>query len=214
MTIIKPFEEHPDLYENWFEKNKFVYLSELEAVRKLLPENGKGLEIGVGSGRFAASLGIKLGIEPSPVMSKIARQRGIITIDGSAENLPVASSSIDFALMVTTICFLDDVMKSFLEVHRILKDDGQFLVGFVDRKSTIGKEYEKFKKENIFYKYATFYSTEEVLAFYRKAGLSKFKIVQTIFNNLNEVISIEPVIDGYGKGSFVVIKGLKIRDVK
>ena len=214
MAIIKPFEEHPDLYEDWFEKNKYVYLSELEAVRVLLPENGKGLEIGVGSGRFAAPLGIKSGVEPSPVMSKIARQRGITTVDGSAENLPIASSSFDFVLMVTTICFLDDVMKSFLEVNRILKNNGQFIIGFVDRNSTIGKEYEKFKEENIFYKYATFFSTEEILLFYKKSGFSKSNIVQTIFGKLDEINSIEPVIDGYGKGSFVVIKGIKIKESK
>jgi SAM-dependent methyltransferase len=210
MAIIKPFEEHSDLYEDWFEKNKYVYLSELEAVKKLLPENGTGVEIGAGSGRFAAPLGIKLGVEPSPVMSKIATQRGMTIIDGSAENLPLGSSSFDFALMVTTVCFLDDVMKSFLEVNRILKNNGQFLVGFVDRNSTIGKEYEKFKEENIFYKYATFFSTEEILNFYKKSGFSKFNIVQTIFGRLDEINSIEPVIDGYGKGSFVVVKGVKI----
>ena len=210
MTIIKPFEEHSDLYEDWFGKNKYVYLSELEAVKKLLPEHGKGAEIGVGSGRFAAPLGIKLGVEPSSVMSKIAKHRGITAVHGTAENLPLVSSSFDFVLMVTTVCFLDDVMKSFLEVNRILKNNGQFLVGFVDRNSSVGKEYEKFKDENVFYTYATFFSTEDILNFYEEAGFSKFKIVQTIFSKLDEIKSIEPVIDGYGKGSFVVVKGVKI----
>ncbi len=49
MAKIKPFEEHSVLYENWFEKNKYVYLSEVEAVKRLLPKNSNGLEIGVGS---------------------------------------------------------------------------------------------------------------------------------------------------------------------
>jgi SAM-dependent methyltransferase len=214
MAIIKPFDEHPDIYEQWFEKNRYVYLSELEAVKKLLPGKGNGVEIGVGSGRFAAPLGIKSGVEPSPVMSKIARQRGITTLAGSAENLPLGSSSFNFVLMVTTICFLDDVMKSFLEVNRILKKNGQFIIGFVDSNSTIGKEYEKFKEENIFYKYATFFSTDEIMTFYKKAGFSKFKTVQTIFGRLEEIKSIEPVLNGYGKGSFVVIKGVKIKETK
>jgi len=214
MAIIKPFEEHSDLYEDWFGKNKYVYLSELEAVRKLLPKNSKGVEIGVGSGRFAAQLGIKLGVEPSPVMSRIAKSRGITIVDGTAENLSLDSSSFDFVLMVTTICFLDDVMKSFLEVNRILKNNGQFIIGFVDRNTTIGKEYEKFKEENIFYKYATFFSTEEILTLYKKAGFSKFKIVQTVFGKLSEINSIEPVINGYGKGSFVVTNGTKIKEIE
>lgn len=39
----------------------------------LLPNIGKGVEIGVGTGRFSAPLGIKLGVDPSWEMSKLAR---------------------------------------------------------------------------------------------------------------------------------------------
>lgn len=56
---IKPFEEH---YDRWFEEYRYAYLSELEAVKYLIPE-GKGIEVGVDSGRFAEPLGIKLGVE-------------------------------------------------------------------------------------------------------------------------------------------------------
>jgi diaminopimelate epimerase len=65
MAKVEPFEKYTSQYEDWFERNKFLYESELAAIREQLPERGKGIEIGVGSGRFAAPLGIKLGIEPS-----------------------------------------------------------------------------------------------------------------------------------------------------
>jgi hypothetical protein len=59
MAKIEPFEEHAQQYEDWFERNRFAYESELRAVKTLLPEGGNGMEVGVGSGRFAAPLGIR-----------------------------------------------------------------------------------------------------------------------------------------------------------
>lgn len=49
-------------HDGWFERHRFVYESELLAVKEQLPEGGKGSEIGVGSGRFAAPLNIKQGL--------------------------------------------------------------------------------------------------------------------------------------------------------
>ena len=56
------FEKYYNQYDLWYEKNEFTYLSELEAIREVLPKSGRGLEIGVGTGRFAQSLGIAIGI--------------------------------------------------------------------------------------------------------------------------------------------------------
>jgi hypothetical protein len=61
----EPFEKYAQKYDEWFDKNKFAYESELQAIKELLPINKNGIEIGVGSGRFASPLGIKLGVDPS-----------------------------------------------------------------------------------------------------------------------------------------------------
>lgn len=60
MPKIEPFEKYAGQYEDWFEKNRFVYESELEAVKAQMPEGGDCIEIGVGSGKFALPPGIKL----------------------------------------------------------------------------------------------------------------------------------------------------------
>ena len=62
MPKIEPFEKCLDLYEDWFVKNRYVYQSEVEAVRRHLPPKSIGLEIGVGSGLFAKPLGIHVGL--------------------------------------------------------------------------------------------------------------------------------------------------------
>jgi len=214
MAIIKPFEEYSELYEKWFDENKLSYISELETIRQLLPKEGKGIEIGVGSGRFADPLGIILGLDPSPKMRELAIKREIITIDGTAENIPIGSSVFDYVLMVTTVCFLDEIMKAFFETNRILKMGGKFIIGFIDRESKIGKYYEEHKDKNPFYKFASFFTTEELTSSLMRAGFSDFVYKQTLFSLLENIKTVEPVLDGFGKGSFVVIRGTKIKSVR
>ena len=98
---VEPFEQYTGNYEDWFERNTFAYEAELHAVRVLFPKRGTGLEIGVGTGRFAAPLGIRIGIEPAKAMRKVAQERGLEVIDGVAEALPFQGEQFDFALMVT-----------------------------------------------------------------------------------------------------------------
>jgi len=206
---VEPFEKHMAKYEEWFEKNMFAYKSELQAVRLLLSKRGKGVEIGVGTGRFAAPLGIRVGVEPSKAMREVAQKRGIEVIDGVAEALPFEDCLFDFALMVTTICFVDDIEASFKEAFRVIKPAGFLINGFVDRNSSLGKFYQKHRAKNVFYKIATFYSVDEVIPYLKKAGFRNLTFAQTIFHNLDEIKEVEPVKEGYGEGSFVVVSGMK-----
>lgn len=206
MAKIEPFEKYTSRYEDWFENNEYAYRSELQAVKELLPESQNGLEIGVGSGRFAAPLSVKFGVEPSGKMAEIAQRRGINVIGGVAEALPFADSVFDLVLMVTTICFLYDIEIAFREANRVLKADGLFVIGFVDQDSPIGKQYERYKEENVFYRVATFYTVDEVVSHLKEAGFHDFKFIQTIFHSLSEIKSIEQAKAGYGEGSFVVIR--------
>jgi ubiquinone/menaquinone biosynthesis C-methylase UbiE len=95
-----PFEEHTEQYEQWFEEHQNAYQSELTALRRLLPKPGFGVEIGVGSARFAAPLGIRVGIDPAERMLEHARKRGIDVVRGVAEALPFEDETFDTALIV------------------------------------------------------------------------------------------------------------------
>jgi len=209
MPKIEPFEKYRNEYESWFKKNYFVYLSELEAVKHFIAPKRFGVEIGVGSGLFAEPLGIQEGVEPSSMMAKKAKERGITVYSGVAEHLPLEKEFYDFSLMVTTICFVDDVELSFKEIYRILKPQGVIIVAFVDKNSPIGQVYLKHKHENKFYKEATFFSTEEVLSILKKTGFQNFQIVQTVFGLSSDIREVQSYKSGYGQGSFVVIKAEK-----
>ncbi len=209
MAKTEPFDNHLKEYEQWFDSNRFVYQSELEAIKKVIPPTGRGIEIGIGSGLFAAQLGIKEGCDPSAKMRKKADKRDLKVTECVAENLPYESSSIDYALMVTTICFVDDANKSFKEINRVLKPGGSVIVAFVDKESPVGKVYLQNKEKSMFYKEATFFSTREILELLQAAGFKTEETLQTVFGSMQEIKEIQQPKEGHNKGSFVVIKAVK-----
>ena len=103
MARVDSFDKNVDRYDSWFDRNRLAYESELEAIKALLSRSGKGLEIGVGTGLFAAPLGVRFGIDPSMNMVRAAMRRGVEVILGAGENLPCKEGSFDILLMVTTI---------------------------------------------------------------------------------------------------------------
>lgn len=206
MTRTAPFDEQANDYDAWFEKHPDLYLAELEAVRGFIPASGNGVEIGVGSGRFAAALGITSGVEPAPRMAELARQRGVEVLEGSAEALPFADDSFDFAIMVTVVCFLDDVAQAFREACRILKPKGTLVTGFIDRESELGQRYSQRKEQSRFYRDATFYSVSELEELLTKAGFSGFAYRQTLLPG--EITGLD-VLEDHGSGGFVVIQAHK-----
>jgi ubiquinone/menaquinone biosynthesis C-methylase UbiE len=206
-----PFNEHVAEYEEWYGKYPFVFQSEVEAIRDLLPVGEKiyGIEVALGTGRFASELGIKEGVEPSPNMREMALKRGIDVLDGEAESLPYGDMRFDFVLMVFCISYFDDLHAAFREAQRVLKNGGSLIVGFIDKGSLIGKYYEKRKPESIFYKQANFYSTSRVVAELKKLKFKGLQFSQTLFHALDDIREFEPAKPGYGEGSFILVKAIK-----
>lgn len=192
-------------YDNWYDENTELYQIELKLVKSMIPAEGRGIEIGAGTGRFASQLGIATVIEPSKEMGKLAQERGLQVIQAYAEHLPIADNSYDFALMVTAICFIKDVRHALDEVRRILKNNGHLTVAFIDKKSPLGQLYQQKKNENEFYRDASFYSSEEVLDFLHIAGFQEEQTGQCLVLQ-NDHIDTNLITDSNGRGAFVAIK--------
>ena len=122
-----------------------------------------------------------------------------------AEALPFADSSFDYALSVTTICFVDDATAMLSEAYRVLKPGGELVIGFIDRTSDLGQHYLAHQAENVFYREATFYSADEVEQVLLDTGFSGPVWVQTLSKSLDEIREIEPLRAGRGQGAFVVV---------
>ena len=209
MPRVAPFEAHHQRYEAWFEKHEAAYLSELLALRPFVPWEGRGIEIGVGSGRFAAPLGVQVGVDPSPAMLVHAAARGIEVVEGVAENLSFADGSFDHALVVTTLCFVDSPVAMLAEARRVLKPGGRLVVGFIDRESAMGQDYLAHQAENVFYREATFHSADEVAQLLLATGFAIGAWGQTLAHPLPETREIEPLRPGRGERAFVVVAATK-----
>ena len=211
MLLTLPFNDHVHEYEEWFEKYPFVFESEVKALKQLLPRDVKmrGLEIGVGTGRFSKALGIREGIEPAANMRALALKRGIDVIAGEADHLPYYDMTFDFVIMVSCISYFEDLHTAFTEARRVLKTGGAIIIGFVERDSLIGKLYQQRKPKSVFYKDAKLYTTKTVISELNRLDFKKYEFVQTLFNSIDKISTIELPRYGYGKGSFVVVRAIK-----
>jgi len=205
MKNIQIFETYAWEYDQWFDENKYAYESEILAVKKFIPKKGVGVEIGVGTGRFAVPLAIKIGVEPAKAMADRARKHGVKVYDAKAEMLPFDDASFDFVLMVTTICFLRNPQRAFDEAKRVLKKNGHLIVGMIDKNSFVGKIYLSKKNKARFYRYAHFYSADQIIEQLRELKYINIKTCQTLFKHPKDLTDIEPIKEGYSKGGFVVI---------
>lgn len=206
MPKSEPFERRTERYDDWFDRHEPAYRSEVRALQTLIGDPGDGLEIGVGTGRFAEPLGFEFGVDPAREMLIRARDRGVAVVDGVAEALPFRSGSFDTALMVTTICFVDDIPTAIAEAKRVVRPGGSFVLGYIDKESPVGRIYQEKKADNPFYEEAVFVSTDDLVDALEAAGFDDFEFVQTIFEWPGDLTEPEPVETGYGEGSFVGIE--------
>lgn len=220
MRGVSVFGEHAGEYDRWFDENEQVYQAEIEAVRALVPPAGPGLEVGVGTGRFAAPLGAAFGIDPARGAARIANGRGVGACRAFGERLPFGAGRFAYALLITVDPFVPDVMALLREMRRVLSPGGQAIVGMIDRDSPLGQMYEAHKDADKFYREAQFNTAGEMIAWLREAGFERIEARQTITGPPGEQASTEQVQagyagdalvvrEGYGEGAFVVLSGVK-----
>lgn len=201
------FDRYYKRYDAWYDRNKFAYLSELGAIRKVLPNRGKGLEIGVGTGRFASILGIEYGIDHSRNMLKLAKKRGINVRTGTGENLPFGNSTFDYVVIIITLCFVKDPCRVLTEARRVLKKKGKIIIGIINKDSFLGELYQR--KKSIFYKQAFFFGVKELIKLLKIIRFNRFSYYQTIYKFPHKIKSIEKFKKGFDKGGFVVVSAYK-----
>lgn len=169
-----PFNKLAGRYDAWFDglRGRNIFAVEAQALRDLLEGMPHPrLEVGVGTGRFAQSLGVADGIDPSPEVLKIAARRNVKTWLGSGEDLPFRDSAYGTVLMIVTICFLPRPREGLREAERVLHSDGRLILGLVPKNSPWGTFYaDKARKGHPFYSVATFHTCENTIEMAEAAG--------------------------------------------
>ncbi len=180
------FDKYHNKYDVWYVEHPVTYGNELRLVKTVVERyadksQDRCVEIGVGTGRFAAPLGCIYGVDPSLGMLLKARERGIQAILGRAEQLPLTSGAFSLALLIVTLCFVEDPEAAISETARVLARGGVAVACIVPRNTEWGQYYMALgEKGHPFYSRARFYTVGEVISLAENQGLTPGQVMATL----------------------------------
>jgi ubiquinone/menaquinone biosynthesis C-methylase UbiE len=127
----------------------------------------------VGTGRFAAPLGLRAGVDPAREMLRLA-PRELDLVEGVGVMLPLRRRAFPCALLVVTLCFVQDPVAVLREAMRVAE---RVAACIVPRDSPWGRRYREAAWGHPFYAKARFYTVREVM---EMAGVAPSRVVATL----------------------------------
>lgn len=201
------FHERAEEYDTWFD-NSLLFAIEKAAIQSLgISFSPPALEVGVGPGRFAEALQIRLGIDPAMAPLLLAKKRGICTCQAIAEELPFATSSLGAIFLLFTLCFLESPTRFLQECSRVLRHDAPLVVGFVPADSAWGRNLRQ-KKEHghPFYQSARFSTIAQLQQLLTENSFHICKSASTLYQTPEKLVECEQASPGLDEqAGFVVI---------
>lgn len=159
------------------------------ALRLVAPKPGeKVLEVGFGPGRAierAAALvgdGFVAGIDASEEMVEVATRRCQHLIEtgrvrlalGDSARIPYPDHFFDKAYAIHTIYFWDDPNLHLREVHRVLREDGRFVLGFRPKEDPATVDFPA----SVY----SFYTSDQVRVLLQQAGFEDVRVERAAGN--------------------------------
>ena len=134
-------------YPAYWKNRDYEHASEFLAIKKLLskiPKVDRSIEIGAGFGRLLPSyqFRVKKSVLSDPSAKLIAKARAkfkskknVELLQATLENIQNSkkAKSFDLAIMVRVLHHIEDVDKAFLQISRLLKDKGYFILEFPNK---------------------------------------------------------------------------------
>jgi len=178
-NAIRAFDLVAETYDDWYNhpQGRQVFDAELKAVDMHIPKEGIGLELGAGTGIFAEHLTEVMRtvvcLDPSGEMLKKAADRGMASVLGVGEALPLRVGVIDFTYMVTVLEFLDEPVTVLVEIRETAKGGAELTILFINSESSWGDLYRDIgSKGDPVFRHAKLYTMVEVEALMTVSGYS------------------------------------------
>ena len=167
--VVRAFDLVAGTYDDWYNhpQGRQVFEAELRAVDIHLPEEGIGIELGAGTGIFAEHLKRMrrtiVCLDPSKEMLKKAAERGVMSVLGSGETLPLRVGVLDFTYMVAVLEFLDEPAAVLSEIMKTAKKGAGLTILFINSESSWGELYRDIgSKGDPVFRHARLYTISEV----------------------------------------------------
>ncbi len=210
------FDRFAKEYDAWYdsEMGRPLYEREVLCLRPLVSElQPPLLEIGVGTGRFAARFPGVIGLDPAIGALRITSKRGVPSVLGAGEKLPFKNESFGGVLIILTLCYIEKPIEVLRESWRVLRKSGCLILGTIPADSYWGAFYlHKKKAGNPFFEKANFFTVEETQKMLKRAGFRIEKIRSTLLQISGEKSVVEEPSDTYEKtAGFICISARKSR---
>lgn len=176
------FEHYAERYDMWYTRHPVLARNEARVVTMAVRKRPVA-EIGAGTGFFADRVKAEAALDPSlqMLLEGKRKRRWVEAVQALGEYLPLRSSSIGTALLVVTLCFLDNPHPVLREAARALKPGGELVACIVPRNSPWGTYYqEKARRGHPLYRAARFYTVKETITLLRQHGLTPARILATL----------------------------------
>lgn len=181
MGGVSVFDSLAYRYDSWYARHPVTAENEVKAASKALSGARPCLEVGVGTGFFAARLGCEFGVDPSIGMLRIARARRVEVALARGESLPLRSGSMKGIVFIVTLCFLDDPRRALAEAFRVLEPNGRLVACIVPADSPWGERYARLAGQgHPFYSHARFYTVAEAVDLIESVGFNVVEVIGTL----------------------------------
>lgn len=170
------FDKSASDYDAWYidKKGNFIDKVETGLAFKLIEikEGMKILDVGCGTGNFSiklAKMGCQVtGIDISDEMLNAARKKvaeqnlDINLYNMNLYDLKFEDSTFDAVFSMSAFEFVEDVPKALDELFRVVKKNGQILIGTIAGNSSWSELYQSEAFKNTVFRYAKFITLEEI----------------------------------------------------
>lgn len=164
-------------YDQWYETPLGYQVDIIE--KKLFFQHLKKiktrniLEIGSGTGHWTQWLSeldfVVTGIDIAEKMLQVAVRKNIPKADfimQSADDLPFEDNSIENVVAITSLEFVENIDKAMKEIFRVLKPEGYFIVGALNKNGSL----ETIRKKDEIFKHATIFTKDDLFRQMKRFG--------------------------------------------
>lgn len=211
--VIRAFDLVAGTYDDWYNhpQGRQIFDAELNALDLHIPKEGTGLELGAGTGIFAEHL-TRTGrtivcLDPSKEMLKKAVERGMTSVLGMGDALPIRVGILDFVYMVTVLEFLNKPVAILREIRETAKGGAGLTVLFINSESSWGDFYRDIgSKGDPVFKHAKFYTMAEVEALISVSGYSVIERAGTLTTQPMETEVGASIIEPNKQNGVIVLR--------